>query len=67
MSKDQPWDMGHKPGYEFAKHSASAEARDITRKDFLKEHNDTSHYRPELPSSNRGHFGELQTPDCYGP
>ena len=22
MGKDKPWDMGHKPGYEFSKHAA---------------------------------------------
>lgn len=46
MSKDEPWDMGHKPGYEFRKHRASARERGITRKQFLDEHNNPSHYRP---------------------
>lgn len=27
MSKDEPWDMGHKPGYEFRKHRPSAQKR----------------------------------------
>lgn len=58
MNKNDPWDMGHKPGYEFRKHRASAQERGISRKDFLNEHNDPSHYRPELPSSNRSHKGE---------
>lgn len=52
------WDMGHLPGYEFRKHRASAQKRQITRKQFLNEHNDPSHYRPELPSSNRNHSDE---------
>ncbi len=58
MSPDEPWDMGHKPGYEFHKHKKSAEDRGVSRKEFLDEHNTTSHYQPELPSSNRGHGGE---------
>ncbi|GIG92043.1 HNH/ENDO VII family nuclease [Plantactinospora endophytica] len=61
------WDMGHKPGYEFRKHQASARLRRISRKQFLDEHNDPAHYRPELPSSNRGHAGEDLTDDYLGP
>ena len=30
--------MGHKPGYEFRKHRASAQERGIDRKQFLDEH-----------------------------
>lgn len=67
MNFDDPWDMGHKPGYEFRKHQESAEERNITRKQFLDEHNNPDHYRPELPSSNQGHAGELHTDDYYGP
>ena len=58
IAKNGPWDMGHKPGYEFSKHQKSAQERGITREQFLNEHNDPSHYRPELPSSNRNHNGE---------
>ena len=58
MSKDMPWDMGHKEGFEFWKHQVSAEKRGVTRKPFIDEYNDPSHYRPELPSSNRNHRGE---------
>lgn len=32
MDKEQPWDMGHKPGYEYRKHRQSAEERGIDRK-----------------------------------
>lgn len=60
------WDMGHKPGYEFRKHQASARRRKISRKQFLDEHNNPTHYRPELPSSNRGHAGEDHTNDYLG-
>jgi predicted ribonuclease toxin of YeeF-YezG toxin-antitoxin module len=67
MSKDKPWDMGHKPDYEFRKHQQSAAKREIDRKQFLDEHNDPSHYRPELPDSNRGHAGENLTDDYFGP
>lgn len=65
MSADKPWDMGHKPGYEFRKHAEDARRRDITREQFLDEHNDPSHYRPELPSSNRSHKGESES-DEFG-
>lgn len=65
MSKDQPWDMGHKPGYEFVKHQESAARRGISRQEFLDEHNNPEHYRPELPSSNRSHKGESKTENYY--
>lgn len=61
MSSDRPWDMGHKPGFELRKHAEDARRRDLTRADFLDEHNNPAHYRPELPSSNRSHKGESQS------
>jgi RHS repeat-associated protein len=61
MKFSKAWDMGHKRGYEFRKHRASAKKRKISRKKFLDEHNVPSHYRPELPSSNRNHKGEKKT------
>jgi RHS repeat-associated protein len=67
MDKNQPWDMGHKPGHEFRKHQQSAEERGISRKEFLDEHNNPNHYRPELPSSNRSHRGEDMTDGYSGP
>ncbi len=66
MNKGKSWDMGHKPGFEFRKHQQSAMERGITRKEFLNEHNNPDHYRPELPSSNRGHKGEDLTDDYFG-
>jgi predicted DNA-binding ribbon-helix-helix protein len=59
--------MGHKPGYEFRKLQASAEQRGIPRAQLLDEYNDPSHYRPELPSSNRSHVGENMTDEYFGP
>ena len=67
MSKDDPWDMGHKPGYEFRKHQQSAVDRGITRSEFVAEHNNPSHYHPELPASNRSHAGEDMTSTYFGP
>ncbi len=67
INPNEPWDMGHKPGYEFRKHQASAQERGISRKQFLDEHNDSSHYRPELPSSNRSHSCEDMTDLYLGP
>ncbi|WP_423212672.1 HNH/ENDO VII family nuclease [Priestia megaterium] len=66
MNKEEPWDMGHKPGYEFRKHQKSAQERGISRKQFLDEHNNPDHYRPELPSTNRSHKGEDLTDNYFG-
>ncbi|WP_236686938.1 HNH/ENDO VII family nuclease, partial [Ornithinibacillus contaminans] len=66
MDKEEPWDMGHKPGYEFRKHQKSAQERGISRKQFLDEHNNPDHYRPELPSTNRSHKGEDLTDNYFG-
>lgn len=66
MSKNQPWDMGHKPGYEFYKHQESARERGIDRKTFLDEYYNVDHYRPELPSSNRSHKAEDRTSIYFG-
>ena len=64
MRKDEPWDKGHKPGFEHYKHRQSAVDRKISRKQFRDECNDYRLYRPELPSSNRCHKGE-GPPDVY--
>ncbi|GAB2467243.1 HNH/ENDO VII family nuclease [Jatrophihabitans fulvus] len=61
MSKDKPWDMGHRDGYEFRKHREAAQQDGRPREQFLDEHNDPGHYRPELPSSNRNHRSEDHT------
>ncbi|MGE7912677.1 HNH/ENDO VII family nuclease [Lysinibacillus xylanilyticus] len=66
MNKDEPWEMGHKPGYEFRKHKKSAEEKGITRKEFLDEHNKPEHYRPEIPSSNHSHKDEDLTDNYLG-
>ena len=55
MSKNQPWDAGHKPGFEFYKHKQSAAERGIPRQQLIDEYNIAEHYRPERPSSNRSH------------
>jgi hypothetical protein len=60
MSSDKQWDMGHKPGYEHSKHRKSAIDRALTPEEFKTEYKDPSHYRPELPSSNRSH--KLEAP-----
>lgn len=67
MNNDEPWDMGHKPGFEYRKHRDSAFQRGIAREQFLDEHNDPSHYWPELPESNQGHAGEDHTDFFGGP
>ena len=67
MSKDKSWDMGHKPGFEYRKHEASARERGISREQLLDEHNTPEHFRPELPSSNRNHKSEDLTDTYLGP
>lgn len=67
LPSDQPWDMGHRPGYEFRKHQVSAADRNITREIFLDEHNTPGHYRPEYPPHNQGHLGEDPTDIYLGP
>ena len=67
MNSDDPWDMGHRPGYEFRKHQLSAQQRGISRQEFLDEYNDPSHFWPELPTSNRSHAGEDTTDQYFGP
>lgn len=66
IDPQKEWDMGHKPGYEFRKHQKSAAERGIPRKRFIEEHNEHTHYQPELPASNRGHAGEMTTDDYFG-
>jgi hypothetical protein len=69
IGRDSSWDMGHRPGWEFRKHQRSAETRDVDRQQFLDEHNISSHYRPELPSTNRSHKLEGEEDywrDLYG-
>jgi Domain of unknown function (DUF4157)/HNH/ENDO VII superfamily nuclease with conserved GHE residues len=56
-----PWEMGHKPGYEFWKHQQSAAERGISRDQFNDEYNDSKIYRPETPETNASH--KLEAPD----
>ena len=58
IKENEPWDMGHKPGYEHWKHQESASERGLDRSKFMDEYNDTSKYRPELSTSNTSHAGE---------
>ncbi|AZI57424.1 hypothetical protein EH165_03870 [Nakamurella antarctica] len=62
-----PWQMGHEYGFEFRKHRASSEVRGIPRTQFLDEHNNPTHYRPELPASNANHEGEAPDDVYFGP
>ena len=55
MSFNKPWDMGHRPGYEFRTFTSLAKKHGMKRADFLNHYNDVKIYRPELPSSNRCH------------
>ncbi len=62
-----PWVMGHKPKYEFWKHQRSAAKRGISREQFIKEHNDSRQYRPEMPKDSESHFYEDKTGAYLGP
>lgn len=66
MSKNSPWDMGHKFGYEWWKFQKYAEAHGLSRKQVLDWNNNPEHFRPELPSSNRCHAAENLTSEFYG-
>jgi hypothetical protein len=67
IAKTDPWEMGHKPGYEFWKHRQSAARRGIGREQFLDEHNKPEHYRPETKATNSSHAGEAPDHVYHGP
>jgi hypothetical protein len=48
-------DIGHKPGNEFRREKAAAEAEGLSQKPFNDRMNDPSKYQLEDPSSNRSH------------
>lgn len=58
--------MGHKPGYEHEKHQISAAVQMKSRKQFVNEYNDTSHYQAEDPLSNSSHKYENSTMKYFG-
>jgi hypothetical protein len=58
MSQSKPWQMGHKPGFEFRKLKVYSQEEGLSRGEFLDLLQDPQHYRPELPRSNMGHAGE---------
>lgn len=66
MSKNKPWDMGHKPGHEYRKQIRFAEDNMWTQEEFNEMYNDKRNYRPELPSSNRSHACEDMTDSYFG-
>lgn len=67
MNPDEPWVMGHEPGYEFRHHQRSAQERGLTREEFLEEYyGNLDHIRPELPSTSSGHRHELPWEDYQG-
>jgi len=64
--RGEQWHMGHKEGYEFAKHQRSAGQRGIGVDEFRKEYNHAAHVEPELPKSNLSHKGEAPKDVYYG-
>nr|WP_309301331.1 HNH/ENDO VII family nuclease [Priestia megaterium] len=49
------WDMGHIPGEKYSDIHELYMNGTITKKEFLEWYRDPANYRPELPSTNRGH------------
>ena len=49
------WDMGHIPGQRYAVVHAKYVLGMMTPSEFLQWYRDPNNYRPELPSTNRGH------------
>lgn len=47
--------MGHKPGKEFRREKAKAEAEGLSQKEFNERMNDPNKYQLEDPVSNRSH------------
>jgi len=56
---DGSYDLGHKPGHEFRREKARAEAEGLTQAEFNDRMNDPDLYQIEDPSSNRSHQFEL--------
>lgn len=66
LDPNQPWVMGHPPGWEFRHHQRSAAERDIPREQFLDEYFSVP-YRPESPSTSSSGKHELGWDDYVGP
>lgn len=49
------WDMGHKPGEEYAKLHQLYMSGIIDKGEFLRRYRDAQNYRPELVGTNRSH------------
>ncbi|MCA1057597.1 DNRLRE domain-containing protein [Rossellomorea aquimaris] len=49
------WDMGHTPGNKYSEVHELYMNGTMTKKEFLAWYKDPANYRPELPSTNRGH------------
>ena len=69
LDPNEPWVMGHPPGYEFRHHQQSAAERGLTRQEFLDEYYDMGlfPYRPESPSTSASGSHELGWSDYVGP
>jgi hypothetical protein len=52
------YDLGHKPGHEFWRERAHAEAEGLTQEQFNDRMNNPDLYQIESPSSNRSHQHE---------
>ena len=58
MPRKGQWDMGHIPEQKYSDMHGRYMRGEISKEDFLKWYRDSANYRPELPSTNRGHMFE---------
>ena len=49
------WDMGHLPGHKYSNMHKKYLRGELTPREFRDWYNNPKNYRPELPSTNRGH------------
>ena len=49
------WDMGHVPGQKYSDVHQQYLDDVITKDEFINWYKNSDNYRPELPSTNRGH------------
>ena len=49
------WDMGHIPGEKYSEKHRQYMSGEISKSEFLEWYREPLNYRPELPSTNRGH------------
>nr|WP_239480299.1 RHS repeat-associated core domain-containing protein [Parashewanella hymeniacidonis] len=62
--KKPQWDMGHKPGKDYASLHYSYIKGEISKEEFLSQYRDPDNYHPEDPSSNRSRKHDKPRKKC---